>query len=123
MSAANAPSVAKLAALVATFQAKITTFRTQQPAAPMAQLTAPLVFANTPQKLEVENLIYVTKRGAEIYKQGCAPLEDKSLIKGFNLTTNQTVTFAKAFRQCCTEMGWNTGNKNITSFVNKEGTP
>jgi hypothetical protein len=45
------------------------------------------VFANTPQMLEVEKLIdYAAKSGAEIYKQGCAPLNNKSLSDGFNMT-------------------------------------
>jgi len=72
--------------------------------------------------LEVDNLIdYATKRGAEIYKQGCAPLDDKSLTEGFNMTPDQTVTFVEAFQRRSTEMGWNAGTKGITSFANKDG--
>jgi hypothetical protein len=72
--------------------------------------------------MEVDNLIdYSTKRGAEIYKQGCAPLNDKSLTEGFNMTPNQTVTFVEAFQRRSTKMGWNAGTKGITSFTNRDG--
>jgi hypothetical protein len=72
--------------------------------------------------MEVNNLIdYSMKRGAKIYKQGCALLDDKSLTEGFNMTPNQTVTFVKAFQQCSTEMGWNASTKGITSFANRDG--
>ena len=71
--------------------------------------------------LEVKNLInYGMKRGTEIYKQGCAPLDDKSLTDGFNMTPDQTVTFIEALQRHCNEMGWNAGTKNITSFCNKD---
>jgi hypothetical protein len=33
---------------------------------------------------------------------------------------NQTVAFIKALQRRCTEMGWNSGTKNITSFQNKD---
>ncbi len=80
-----------------------------------------MIFADTPQTLEVENLIdYETKRGTEIYKEGCAPLDDKSLTNGFNMTPDQTVTFIEARQRRCTEMDWNSGTKNITSFQNKD---
>ncbi len=88
----------------------------------MAPAANSVVFANTLQTLEAKNLIdYGTKRGAEIYRKGCAPLDDKSLTDGFNMTPNQVVTFIKAFQRRCTEMGWNTRNKNITSFTNRDG--
>ncbi len=88
----------------------------------MAPAANPVVFADTPQTLEVENLINNdTKWGAEIYRQGCAPLDDKSLTDGLNMTPNQVITFIEAFQRRCTEMGWNTGNKNITSFTNRDG--
>ncbi len=123
MSAANNPTIAKLFTLVATLQQEIATLRQQQTQQPMAPAANPVVFANTPQTLEVENQIdYGTKRGAEIYKQGCTPVNDKSLTDGFNMTPNQVVTFIDAFQRYCTEMGWNTGNKNITSFTNRDGT-
>jgi hypothetical protein len=122
MSAANNPTIAELSALVATLQQEIATLRQQQAQQPVAPAANPIVFADTPQTLKVENLIdYGTKRGAEIYRQGCAPLDDKSLTDGFNMTPDQVVTFIEAFHRHCTEMGWNNGNKNITSFTNRVG--
>ena len=121
MSANNAPTaedIAWLIAQVTTLQNELATLRNQQ-----SQRNT-VVFTNTPQTLEVENLIdYGTKRGAEIYKQGCAPLNDKSLTDGFNMTPDQTVMFIEALQHRCTEMGWNTGTKNITSFQNKVSSP
>jgi hypothetical protein len=89
MSAAPAsstpPTVEELSALIVALQAQVNALR----AAPTA-----VVFAETPQTMEVNNLInYSMKRGAETYKQGCAPLDGKSLTKGFNMTPDQTVTF------------------------------
>jgi hypothetical protein len=122
MSAANNPTIAKLSALVATLQQEIATLRQQQAQQPVAPAANLVVFANTPQTLEVKNLInYSTKRGAEIYRQGCAPLDDKSLTDGFNMIPNQVITFIEAFQRHCTGMGWNTRNKNITSFTNRDG--
>jgi hypothetical protein len=70
----------------------------------------------------VDNLInYSTKRGAEIYKQGCTPLDYKSLTEGFNMTPDQTVTFIEAFQRCSTKMAWNAGTKGITFFANRDG--
>jgi hypothetical protein len=117
MSAAPAaptpPTVKELSALIVALQAQVNTLR----AAPTAG-----VFAETPQTMDVNNLInYLTKRGAEIYKQGCAPLNNKSLTEGFNMTPNQTVTFVEAFQQRSTKMGWNAGTKGITSFANRDG--
>ncbi len=84
------PTIEELSALIIALQAQVNTLR----AAPTA-----VVFAETPQMMEVNNLIdYSTKRGAEIYKQGCTPLDDKSLTKGFNMTPNQTATFVDAFQ-------------------------
>ena len=37
------------------------------------------------------------------------------------MTPNQVVMFIEAFQRLCTEMGWNTGDKNITSFTNRDG--
>jgi hypothetical protein len=117
MSAAPAaptpPTVEELSALIVALQAQVNALR----AAPTA-----VVFAETPQTIEVNNLInYSTKRGAEIYKQGCAPLDNKSLTEGFNMTPDQTVTFVEAFQRCFTKMGWIAGTKGITSFVNRDG--
>jgi hypothetical protein len=119
MSAANNLTIAKLSTLVATLQQEIATLRHQQAQQPVAPAANPVVFADTPQMLEVENLIdYGTKRRAEINRQGCAPLDHKY---GFNMTPDQVVTFIEAFQCHCTEMGWNIGNKNITSFTNRDG--
>jgi hypothetical protein len=122
MSAANNPTITEIYALGATLQQEIAVLRQQQTQQPVAPAANPVVFADTPQMLEVENLInYGTKRGAKIYKQGCAPLDDKSLTDWFNMIPNQVITFIKAFQRHCTEMGWNTRNKNITSFTNRDG--
>ncbi len=95
MSAAPAaptpPTVEELSALIVALQAQVNALQ----AAPTA-----VVFAETPQTMEVDNLIgYLTKRGAEIYKQGSAPLNNKSLTEGFNMTPDQTVTFVEAVQQ------------------------
>jgi hypothetical protein len=109
MSAANNPTIAELSALVATLQQEIPTLRQQQAQQPVAPAANPVVFADTLQTLEVKNLIdYCTKRGAEIHRQGCAPLDNKSLTDGFNMTSDQVVMFIEAFQRHCTEMGWNT---------------
>ncbi len=117
MSAAPAaptpPTIKELSALIVALQAQVNALR----AAPTA-----VVFAETPQTMEVDNLIdYSTKRSAEIYKQGCAPLDNKSLTEGFNMTPNQTVTFIETFQQRSTKMGWNAGTKGITFFANRDG--
>jgi hypothetical protein len=118
MSANNAPTAeqfAQLLAQVTAFQNELTTLRNQQDR-PNA-----VIFAETPQMLEVENLInYGSKREAEIYRQGWVPLDDKSLTDGFNMMPEQTITFIEALQRRCTEMGWNSGTKNITSFQNKD---
>ena len=111
----TAEQFAQLLAQVTALQNELTTLRNQQ------ERPNAVVFAETPQTLEVENLIdYGSKRGAEIYRQGCAPLDDKSLTDGFNMTPDQTITFIEALQRRCTEMGWNSGTKNITSFQNKD---
>ncbi len=115
MSAAPAaptpPTVEGLSALIVALQAQVNALR----AAPTA-----VVFAETPQTMEVNNLIdYLTKRGAEIYKQGCAPLDDKSLTEGFNMTPNQTVTFVEAFQQRSTKIGWSRYQRHY--FLRKQG--
>jgi hypothetical protein len=117
---ADQPTVAELLAQIQALQNQVNLLAAAA-AAPTPAATAPVIFADTPQTLEVENLIdYGTKRGTEIFKQGCAPLDDKSLTDGFNMTPNQTVIFVKALQRQCTEMGWNSGTKNITSFQNKD---
>jgi hypothetical protein len=105
-------------------QAAAASAPTAAPAATTTAAAAPsvVVFADTPQTLGAEDLIdYSSKRGSEIYKQGIAPLDDKSLTDGFNMTTNQTVIFTEAFLSCATAMGWNKGSKQITTFTNSSG--
>jgi hypothetical protein len=58
---------------------------------------------------------YSSKRGSDICKQGIAPLDDKALTDGFNMTANQTVVFTEAFLNHATLMGWNMGSKQIQS--------
>jgi hypothetical protein len=122
MPANNPPTAQDLQRLldqVNALQNKLAALQQQNQAQQNQQNT--VVFANTPQTLEVKNLIdYGTKRGTEIYKQGCTPLDDKSLTDGFNMTPDQTVTFIEALQRRCNEMGWNAGTKNITSFCNKD---
>jgi hypothetical protein len=122
MSANNAPMAEDLQWLLAwvtALQNKLAALRQQNQ--PQQNQLNPVIFADTPQTLEVENLIdYGTKRGTEIYKQGCAPLDHKSLTDGFNMTPDQTVTFIETLQRHCTKMGWNYGTKNITSFQNKD---
>jgi hypothetical protein len=104
MSANNAPTAEdlhRLLAQVAALQNKLAALWQQNQ--PQQNQPNPVIFANTPQTLEVENLIdYGTKRGTEIYKQGCAPLDNKSLTNGFNMTPDKTVTFIEALQRHCT---------------------
>ena len=120
---ATAPSTAELQALILQLQAQVIALEnavaaaaTVAPAATTAT-AAPsvVVFADTPQTLGDEDLIhYSSKRGSEIYKQGIAALDDKSLTNGFNMTADQTVVFTKAFLSHATAIGWNKGSKQIT---------
>ncbi len=72
--------------------------------------------------MEVEDIIdYKTKQGASIYKRGCQPLDDKALTKGFSMSLSQSVVFVKALHPKATQMGWNQGSKQITSFTNHDG--
>jgi hypothetical protein len=78
----QAPTVQELQALITTLQAQATAL---QNAAPVAQAaptaaTTQVVFAKTPQTLGVDDLIdYSTKRGKDIYNQGCEALDIKHL--------------------------------------------
>jgi len=120
---ATVPSVADLEALIQQLQAQVQALEnaaaavaTVAPAATTTTTAAPsvVVFANTPQTLGAEDLIdYSLKRGSEIYKQGIAALNDKSLTDGFN----------KAFLSCATAMGWNKCSKQIATFTNSSGVP
>jgi len=128
---ATTPTVAELQALIQQLQAQVQALENAAAAAatvaPAATTTtaAPLVvFADTPQTLGAEDLIdYSSKRGSEIYKQGIAALNDKSLTGGFNMTANQTVIFTEAILSRATVMGWNKGSKQITTFTNSSGVP
>jgi len=119
---ATAPTTAKLQALIQQLQAQVQALQNAAaaaaPVAPAATTAAPsvVVFADTPQTLGAKDLIgYSSKRGSEIYKQGIAALDDKSLTDGFNMTANQTVVFTEAFLSRTTAMGWNKGSKQITT--------
>ncbi len=58
------------------------------------------------------------KLGKDIYEKECSALDDKALTDGFNMTPNETVVFVEAFKQKAKSMGWSTGMKQITNFVN-----
>ena len=84
--------------------------------------TAPAVFADTPNTLEVENITdYKTNHGASIYEQGCQALDNKALTEGFSMSINRSVIFVEALHCKASQMGWNQGSKQITSFVNRDG--
>ena len=104
---ATVPSVADLEALIQQLQAQVLALENAAAAAatvaPAANTTtaAPsvVVFAETPQTLGADDLIvYSTKRGKDIYNQGCEALNDKALTNGFNMTPNETVVFIQ--RDC-----------------------
>ncbi len=96
---ADQPTVAELLAQIQALQNQVNLLAAAV-AAPTPAATAPVIFADTPQTLEVENLIdHGTKRGTEIFKQGCTPLNNKSLTNGFNMTPNQTVIFVEALQR------------------------
>ena len=118
--AAAAPTTAELQALILQLQAQVTTL-TSGAAAP-AGPPAAVVFADTPQSLYADDLIdYSTKRGSSIYEQGCKTLDDKALANGFSMTPDQTVVFVEALTCRATEMGWNAGSMQITTFANLSG--
>jgi hypothetical protein len=78
--------MANLQALIAMLQAQVNALSA---AAPAAAVPTPVIFADTPQMLNSDNLIdYSTKRGSSIYEQGCKALEDKALTNGFGMTSN-----------------------------------
>jgi hypothetical protein len=125
---ATVPTVADLQALIVQLQNQVTALEhaaaTAAPVAPAATTAATtvVVFADTPQTLGADDLIdYSSKRGSDIYKQGIAPLDDKALTEGFNMTANQTVVFTEAMLNRATAMGWNKGSKQITTFTNSSG--
>ena len=122
---ATVPTVADLQALIVQLQNQVTALEhaaaTAAPAAPAAP-TAAVLFAETPQTLGVDDLIdYSTKRGKDIYNQGCEALDDKALTNGFNMTPNETVVFIEALKRKADSMGWSKGTKQITKFTNRDG--
>jgi hypothetical protein len=119
-----APTIAELQALIQTLQGEVLALQNAAPAAtaaPAAATTA-VVFAETPQTLGVDDLIdYSTKRGKDIYNQGCEALDDKALTNGFNMTPNETDVFIEALERKADLMGWSKGTKQITKFTNRDG--
>jgi hypothetical protein len=117
------PTVQDLQALIQALQAQVQALHFAVPAvqaAPDAAAT-PVVFADTPQMLGVDDLIYyLTKRGQLIYDQGCKSLDNKALTNGFNMIPNETVVFVEAFQRHADAMGWTKGTKQITTFTNRD---
>jgi hypothetical protein len=123
---ANQPSAAELQALIQQLQIQVQALENAAATVPTFQTapTAPqaVVFADMPQTLGANELInYLSKQWLDIYKQGIAPLDNKVLTYGFNMTAGQTVIFTKAFLNRATAMGWNKGSKQITTFTNSSG--
>ncbi len=88
--AQQAPTVQELLALIQELWAQVNTLN----AAATTATTATVVFADTPNTLEVENIIdYKTKQRASIYKRGCQALNNKALTEGFSMSINQSVVF------------------------------
>jgi hypothetical protein len=118
------PTVKELQALILALQAQVQALQNAAPAvqAAPAAATTPVVFADTPQTLGVDDLIdYLTKRGQLIYDHGYAALDNKALTNGFNMTPNKTVVFVKAFQRHANAMGWTKGTKQITTFTIRDG--
>jgi hypothetical protein len=118
------PTVQDLQALILALQAQVEALQNAAPAvqaAPAAAAT-PVVFADKPQTLGVDDLIdYSAKRGQLIYDHGCAALNDKALTNGFNMIPNKTVVFVEALQCHADSMGWTKGTKQITTFTNRDG--
>jgi hypothetical protein len=77
---ATTPTVAELQALTTTLKAQVSALTA---AAPAPAATTAVVFTNTPQSLNSNNLIdYSTKKGESIYKEGSKALDDKALTEG-----------------------------------------
>ncbi len=115
------PTVQDLQALILALQAQVQALQNAAPAVQVAPAAAatPVVFADMPQTLGVDDLInYSTKRGQLIYDQGCKALDDKALTNGFNMIPNKTVIFVEAFQRHADAMGWTKGTKQITTFTN-----
>ena len=118
---ANQPTVADLQALIQQLQQQVlaleTAAATAAPTVPAATTagTTVVVFVETPQtSLGTNDLIdYLLKWGSDIYKQGIAPLDNKALTNGFNMTANQTIVFTDTFLNRATAMGWNKCSKQL----------
>jgi hypothetical protein len=98
---AAVPTVADLQTLITQLQAQVlalkTVAATAAPTAPAATIaaTTAVVFAEMPQTLSVNDLIdYSTKRGKDIYNQGCDALDDKALTNGFNRSPSSPIEMA-----------------------------
>ncbi len=115
------PTIAEFQSLITTLQGQVAAFQNATPAAPAvpAAVTTTVVFTETPQTLGVDDLIdYSTKRGKDIYNQGCEALDDKALTNGFNMTPNKTIVFIEALKRKANSMDWSKGTKQIRKFTN-----
>ncbi len=118
------PTVADLQALIQALQAQNVLFQAAISAAPAAGAAAVVIFADTPQRLNSNDILeYLTKTGSSIYEQGCKALDNKALTDSFGMTTDQKMVFVKAVSCCAITMEWNKGTKQITTFTNHGGTP
>ncbi len=118
------PTITELQALITMLQGQVTALQNAAPAAQAAPAaaTTTVVFAKMLQTLGIDDLIdYSTKRGKDIYNQGCKALDDKALTNGFNMTPNKTVVFIEALGRKADSMGWSKGTKQITKFTNRDG--
>jgi hypothetical protein len=78
--AASPPTVADLQALIQALQAQNALLQAAISAASNAGAAAVITYADTPQKLNANDLLdYLTKRGSSIYEQGCKALDNKAL--------------------------------------------
>jgi hypothetical protein len=76
---ATMPTVAELQALIVTLQTQVSALAA---AAPAPAATTAVVFTDTPQSLNSDDLIdYLTKKGESIYKEGSKALKDKTLLR------------------------------------------
>jgi hypothetical protein len=83
---AATPTMADLQVLIVMLQAQVDALLE---AAPAVAAPTPVVFADTPQTFNSDNLIdYLIKRGSRIYEQGCKALKDKALTNRFGMTPN-----------------------------------
>jgi hypothetical protein len=101
---ATMPTVAKLQALIVTLQTQVSALAA---AAPAPAATTAVVFADTPQSLNSNDLIdYSTKKGESIYKEGSKALEDKALTEGFGMNPGQTVVFFEWVQEAGDRQTW-----------------